>query len=142
MSFNLNNFDCFLFDCDGVLWRGNKLIEGASDVIKRLRSEGKTVIFVTNNSSNSRSQYVNKLRERMNISVEKESIYCSSFAAAAYLQDEKFTGTAYVIGHEGVGIELREAGIKTIEAREVISCVPSPSDSHPKYFPPFVSGPQ
>lgn len=130
MSFNVKDFDCFLFDCDGVLWRGNRLIEGASDVITRLQSEGKTVMFVTNNSSNSRSQYMDKLRQRMNISVEKEQIYCSSFAAAAYLQEEKFTGTAYTIGHEGVGIELREAGIKTIESREVTDCVPSPSNSH------------
>jgi hypothetical protein len=34
----LNNFDNFIFDCDGVLWRTNTLVEGADTSIEFLRS--------------------------------------------------------------------------------------------------------
>ena len=33
----LDNHDTWLFDCDGVLWRGDHLIEGATQVLDMLR---------------------------------------------------------------------------------------------------------
>ena len=35
----------FLFDCDGVLWRGNKAIPGSADTVNYLKSKGKLVYF-------------------------------------------------------------------------------------------------
>jgi 4-nitrophenyl phosphatase len=35
----LNSFDNFIFDCDGVLWRGDHLIEGADKAIELLSKE-------------------------------------------------------------------------------------------------------
>ena len=102
-SFRLENFDTILFDCDGVLWRGKELIRGGTSVIQQLRHAGKHVIFVTNNSSSSRLQYQAKLKDKLNLDVNIDDIYCSSFAAAAYLKQQQFRGKAYVIGHEGIG---------------------------------------
>ena len=33
----LDSTDAFLFDCDGVLWRGTSPVDGAKDVIEKLR---------------------------------------------------------------------------------------------------------
>ena len=33
----LDNYDTWLFDCDGVLWRGDHLIEGVTEVLDMLR---------------------------------------------------------------------------------------------------------
>lgn len=33
----LDNYDTWLFDCDGVLWEGDRLIEGAIEVLQLLR---------------------------------------------------------------------------------------------------------
>lgn len=47
--FNIKNiklFDNFLFDCDGVLWRGDIPINGVSDVINRLYNENKQIFFI------------------------------------------------------------------------------------------------
>ena len=33
----LDNYDTWLFDCDGVLWRGDQLIEGVTEVLDMLR---------------------------------------------------------------------------------------------------------
>lgn len=33
--------DVFIFDCDGVIWKGDSLIEGVPSVLDRLRQAGK-----------------------------------------------------------------------------------------------------
>ena len=42
--------ETFIFDCDGVIWKGDSLIEGVPETLDLLRSMGKRLIFVTNNS--------------------------------------------------------------------------------------------
>ncbi len=34
----VDNFDTFLFDCDGVLWHGDDLVPGAVEVLSLLRA--------------------------------------------------------------------------------------------------------
>jgi len=34
----LDRFDTWLFDCDGVLWHGDTVIDGAVEVLQLLRS--------------------------------------------------------------------------------------------------------
>lgn len=36
----LNSYDTWLFDCDGVLWRGNQVIDGVAQVLNILRQRG------------------------------------------------------------------------------------------------------
>ncbi|SLM34419.1 4-nitrophenylphosphatase [Lasallia pustulata] len=57
----IDQFDVFLFDCDGVLWSGDHLFEGTVDTLEMLRSKGKQLVFVTNNSTKSRADYKKKL---------------------------------------------------------------------------------
>lgn len=33
----LDKYDTWMFDCDGVLWQGDKLIDGAVEVLRLLR---------------------------------------------------------------------------------------------------------
>jgi 4-nitrophenyl phosphatase len=35
----LDKYDTFLFDCDGVLWNGDLVVEGVTDVLGLLRSK-------------------------------------------------------------------------------------------------------
>ena len=35
----IEEYDTFLFDCDGVLWNGEHVIQGAAEVIGYLRSK-------------------------------------------------------------------------------------------------------
>ncbi|KAF5191595.1 Phosphoglycolate phosphatase [Thalictrum thalictroides] len=107
----LESIEAFLFDCDGVIWKGDKLIEGVPQTLELLRSQGKKLIFVTNNSTKSRKQYANKFL-KLGLTVTEDEIFSSSFAAAMYLkingfpQDKK----VYVIGEEGILEELALAG--------------------------------
>ena len=55
-----DSFDTVLTDCDGVLWKGNNPIEGSPEMIHKFRQMGKKVIYVTNNSTKTRKEYVTK----------------------------------------------------------------------------------
>lgn len=93
----IDSVETFLFDCDGVIWRGDVLIDGVPETVEMLRSKGKRLIFVTNNSTKSRKQYGKKF-EMLGLDVTEEEIFSSSFAAAAYLMSINFPS------HKKVGL--------------------------------------
>lgn len=101
----------FIFDCDGVLWKGDSLIEGVPETLEMLRGMGKRIIFVTNNSTKSRKGYQSKFAG-MGLSVSPEEIYSSSFAAAAFLEATGLPKNkkVYVIGEAGIPAELQLRG--------------------------------
>ncbi|CAB1322076.1 unnamed protein product [Coregonus sp. 'balchen'] len=108
----LNAKDFFLFDCDGVIWHGEKAITGAPKVVSSLIKHGKNVFFVTNNCTRPRENYVNKFYRLGFTDVMQEQIFSSSYCSALYLRDvAKVQGKVFVIGGEGVRNELLEAGI-------------------------------
>lgn len=108
----INSVETFIFDCDGVIWKGDTLIDGVPDTLDMLRDLGKRLVFVTNNSTKSRKQYGKKF-ETLGLSVSEEEIFASSFAAAAYLKSIDFPSEkkVYVIGEIGILKELELAGI-------------------------------
>lgn len=109
----LDGVDIFMFDCDGVIWRGDSLIDGVPRVLDRLRSLGKRLFFVTNNSTKSRAGYKSKFTS-LGLDVKPEEIFSSSFAAAAYLEQSGFKDTGkkvYVIGEKGICEELDLIGV-------------------------------
>ncbi|KXZ56678.1 hypothetical protein GPECTOR_1g610 [Gonium pectorale] len=109
----LKKVECFIFDCDGVIWLGDKVIEGVPETLDMLRSMGKKVFFVTNNSTKSRAGYMSKFQS-LGLDVKAEEIYSSSYAAAAYLESINFNKKVYVIGETGILEELDLKGIRHI----------------------------
>nr|ABK24589.1 unknown [Picea sitchensis] len=109
----INSVETFIFDCDGVIWKGDSLIAGVPETLDMLRSKGKRLVFVTNNSTKSRKQYGKKF-ETLGLTVGEEEIFASSFAAAAYLKSIDFPQDkkVYVIGEVGILKELELAGFK------------------------------
>ncbi|KAG4946040.1 hypothetical protein JHK87_042047 [Glycine soja] len=89
-----DSLEAFLFDCDGVIWKGDELIDGVPQTLEMLRAKGKKLVFVTNNSLKSRSQYAEKFRS-LGISVSQDEIFSSSFAAAMYLKVNNFPSQCF-----------------------------------------------
>ncbi|RWW11582.1 hypothetical protein GW17_00024801 [Ensete ventricosum] len=158
----IDSVETFIFDCDGVIWKGDKLIDGVPGTLDMLRSKGKRLVFVTNNSTKSRKQYGKKF-ETLGLSVSEEEIFASSFAAAAYLKsidfpkDKKVSITAiailvnffkdhtwvpycsylpkfqvYVIGEDGILKELELAGYQYLGGPCNTKCIPSQEDGDKK----------
>lgn len=115
----VDSVDAFLFDCDGVIWKGDALIDGVPDTLDALRAMGKKLIFVTNNSTKSRKQYANKFHS-LGISVSEDEIFSSSFAAAMYLKINNFPREkkVYAIGEEGILEEMALVGFTCLGGPE------------------------
>lgn len=105
-----------LFDCDGVIWNGEKAVAGATEVVSLLKKQGKNVFFVTNNCTRPRENYVQKFSRLGFTDVAQEEIFSSAYCSAVYLRDvAKVQGKVFVIGGHGVYRELREAGVPFVE---------------------------
>eukprot|EP00911_Craspedida_sp_UC1_P000142 UC1_evm1s114 len=82
----LDRTNVFIFDCDGVLWQGSAPIAGVPETLAFLRSLGKRIFFVSNNSTKSRSKYLEKFA-RLGITASRDEVLSSAFAAALLLRD-------------------------------------------------------
>ena len=56
-------YDCFILDCDGVIWSGPTKIDESFEVIEHLESIGKQIFFYTNNSTKLAEDAVTKMRQ-------------------------------------------------------------------------------
>ncbi|KAL7750504.1 hypothetical protein RI367_004278 [Sorochytrium milnesiophthora] len=114
----VDSYETFLLDMDGVLWSGDTLFDGVNDALDYLRSQGKRILFVTNNSTKSRQSYVAKFRA-LGLHGQVDEIFGSSYSAAVYLKNVvRFPSDkkVYVIGQQGIVDELASVGIQSCGA--------------------------
>jgi 4-nitrophenyl phosphatase len=113
----LSRFDVFLFDCDGVLWSGDHLYPKIPETLEMLRSKGKQVVFVTNNSTKSRADYKKKF-DKLGIPCNVEEVFGSSYSAAVYiariLKLPAPKNKVFVLGESGIEQELEAEGVPYI----------------------------
>lgn len=108
----LSRKSTFVFDCDGVLWRGNQILPGVKDFFALLREHKKNVFFVTNNSSKTRDEYVKKFAN-VGIQASVDEVFGTAFLAAHYFTKNPPNGKLYVMGNSGIQQEL--AKVKGLE---------------------------
>ncbi|KAJ1173629.1 hypothetical protein NDU88_005458 [Pleurodeles waltl] len=77
-----------LFDCDGVLWEGERALPGAREVVRALQARGGpgSAIFVSNNSRRSRAELSQRFRGLGFGGVRGPEVYTSGHCAARYLR--------------------------------------------------------
>lgn len=100
----------FICDMDGVIYHGDRILDGVKEFVERLNSENKSFLFLTNSSASSPRELQQKL-ERMGLSVDQSHFYTSALATAAFLKSQCPGGSAYVIGDPGLVYALYDAGI-------------------------------
>lgn len=94
--------DGCVLDMDGVLYRGNTVIDGVPTFLDALDLAGIRYTMATNNSTNTPQQYVTKLAA-MGITVAPEAIVTSGVATATYLRATYPPGTRiYVLGMDAL----------------------------------------
>ena len=103
----------YIFDLDGVIYRGERLLPGVKETLSKLRKRKDRVSFLTNNSTLSRSGFQKKLTQ-MGIEVSLEDLFPSSYLTAIYLghKTKRKNSKVLVFGEEGLFEELNQAGIK------------------------------
>src|SRR6266508_1054936 len=102
----------FLLDMDGVIYTGNTPITGALEFFQFLERTGRKFQCITNNSTLSAAQFVQKL-DAMGIHVSEDHVLTSSQAAAEALRERLLPGARiFAIGEEGLVRALIDAKFK------------------------------
>lgn len=108
----LDSVDSVLFDCDGVIWRGDQAIPGAAQVINLLKENGKKVFFLTNNSTKTRKMYAEKM-SALGFNVKEDEVFGTAYCSAMYLKTVcQLEGKVYLIGSNAMKQELEAMGIQ------------------------------
>ena len=104
----------FIMDMDGVIFVGNKIIDGAKQFIEKLKENGSKYLFLTNNSSQTPLDLSKKLLV-LGIDVTPERIHTAAQAVASFIESQKKGGSAYVIGDQGIFNALHDVGYHITE---------------------------
>ena len=109
--------DLVIFDLDGVIYRGEQPMPGAAQAVAWLRERGYLVRFLTNNSTRSRQDYVERL-ESFGVPCTAEEVMTSAYATAWYFREQGLSGRAMVVGEQGLAQELQAVGLEVYPAAE------------------------
>lgn len=101
--------DIFLFDLDGTLYLGKRLLPGSVALVKRLRAMGRRVYFFTNNSSKSHRDYFKKLK-KFGLAQSPDEVVLSTEVLIQYLVRKKWR-RVFLLGTPAMKKMLREAKI-------------------------------
>lgn len=110
----LKNYQGYLIDLDGTMYRGTEKIAAAIDFVKALDEKGIPYLFLTNNSTTHPRQVAEKL-QGMDVPAKTENVFTSSMATATYIAEEKPGARVYPIGEEGLTLALEDRGLMVTE---------------------------
>jgi HAD superfamily hydrolase (TIGR01457 family) len=110
----LKKIKCFLFDMDGTIYLGDKLLPGAESFLGDLNEKGMPYYFLTNNSSRSRADYVKKL-DRLGLKTPAEKIFSSGEATAIYLKKRGGGKRIFMVGTPSLEQEFLDHGFQLVQ---------------------------
>ena len=111
MDHSLNGIKAVFLDLDGTIYLGNELIDGAVEFLNRCEENGVQRFFLSNNSSKSVTEYLEKLHG-LGIPAEANDVLLSTHDLISWLGAEGVTET-YLVGTEGMRSMLEEVGVST-----------------------------
>ena len=100
----------FICDMDGVIYHGNRLLDGVKEFVNWMLDNDKKFVFLTNSPERTPHELAMKL-ERMGLSVSPENFYTSAMATAEFLASQMPGCTAYVIGEAALSKALYDQKI-------------------------------
>ena len=110
-SSSLNGIKAVFLDLDGTIYLGSNIIGGALSFLDRLEEKGIMRFFLSNNSSKSVGQYLEKL-QGLGILASADEILLSTHDLISWLRENSIDQT-YLVGTEGMREMLESAGVDT-----------------------------
>jgi len=95
----IEKYNGFIFDLDGTLYRGNKIIENADKVINEIKKFDKKIVFVSNKTINSSDDYFLFLKQN-NFNVLKSEFVTSTVVTKNYLEKNFSDKNFFAIGEQ------------------------------------------
>lgn len=104
----------FLLDMDGTIYNEDKLFDKVIELTDHIRSNGGHYVFITNNSSKSVVEYINKIN-RLGIEADADNFFTSTQATAHYIKKNHTGKKVYCQGTRSMVAELNDLDIDTTE---------------------------
>jgi phosphoglycolate/pyridoxal phosphate phosphatase family enzyme len=111
---SLLDLDAYLFDLDGTVYTGNKLMPGVYETLTELRRLGKQVLFITNTTLRAR-EAVREHLLRLGIWCRSDEIMTALCASTMYFREEMPDAKVLVIGETVMRKELERGCVQTTE---------------------------
>lgn len=105
----INKYDAFIFDLDGTIYKGDRLIPNADITVNKLKELNKKIIFVSNKTTGSTEDYYNFLIEKK-LKISKEEIINSTCVIKEYLKKYFNKCSFFSIGEKKFIDELSSEG--------------------------------
>lgn len=105
----------FILDLDGTVYLSDTLLPGAIEFLEHLRRTGRRYVFITNNSSKTIEEYVEKLR-RLGIDASIDNVYTSADATLAWLARQEGR-RVYAVGTPSFVEKVRASGYEITDDR-------------------------
>lgn len=115
----LRDKELFLFDLDGVFYKGkeSRVKIGGTRLVEALRSRGKKLYILTNNSTDAAKTVSSRLVE-FDIPVREEEVLTSGLLTAEYLRDRFGRVNYFLVGEEGLDYEMQAHGHSRTEGEK------------------------
>jgi len=104
---NFKGIDTFVFDLDGTVWYWTRLIPRVKETVHKLKRLGKTVLYVSNNTIESRRNLAKRLC-KFGIETRCEDVINAGIVIGYYIKEHEGTALALNIGTER---DLKEVGV-------------------------------
>jgi len=109
----------FLFDLDGVFYRGkeSRVKIGGTRAIEALRTNNRKLFVLTNNSTDAAETVYQRLAD-FDIPVRREEVLTSAQLTAEYLRDRHGQVSYFLVGEGGLDTEMKNCGHRRVDGEE------------------------
>ena len=114
----LNKIKGILIDLEGVLYLGDKVIEGAIDTIKKINSKNIKIRYLTNTTTVPKKNIFSKLKN-FNIPVQENEIFSPVIAAKNYLNNRNISNI-YLMTNDVLKNDFSNFIIDEIKAQAIV----------------------
>ena len=107
---DIENYNSFIFDLDGTIYRGNSIIANADKTISMLKKSGKKIVFISNKTTGSIKDYFEFLTEQ-GLEIEPNEIINSTVVLSKYLSKNHDGEKFFAIGEKIFIDEIISSGL-------------------------------
>ena len=119
MKPDLKNYNSFIFDLDGTIYRGSSIIPNADETINTLKKSGKKIVFISNKTTGSIKEYFDFLTSQ-GLDIELRQIINSTIVLSKYLNKNHPNEKFFAIGEKTFVDEIVSSGLIYSEDPETI----------------------
>jgi HAD superfamily hydrolase (TIGR01450 family) len=106
----IEKYDGFIFDLDGTIYRGGKIIPNADKTVNFIKASGKKIIFISNKTTGSIKDYYDFLYSK-GLDIDENDIVSSTTVIKKYLSGKFPRSNFFAIGEDNFVKEIEESGL-------------------------------